>query len=298
VTTSWSIPNSPPGGPQASCLWAVLFPADCKLLLPRIYTDSDGSITKENCGVRLPAMVTIDPEHERRRLAEFYADQLDGELEKVAGQAYELTEIAREALKAELSKRGLTPEFVEQRPVILKKEALPKAGDPPPPKIGNEEPRSGGGELELRDMVTIRKFRDLPEALFAKGSLESAGIECALVDDNMVRLDWFISNLLGGVKLMVNSEDAKEADEILNQPIPEQFDAAGSGEYQQPHCPQCQSLDVAFQELNKPVAYVSAFIGVPLPVSRHAWRCHSCHAEWEDAPETDLDALDNEADRH
>ena len=72
--------------------------------------------------------------------------------------------------------------------------------------------------------MSIRRFRDLPEALLAKGGLESAGIECFLADDNMVRLDWFISNLLDGVKLLVNSGDAEDAVTVLNQSIPENFD--------------------------------------------------------------------------
>jgi hypothetical protein len=37
-------------------------------------------------------------------------------------------------------------------------------------------------------MVTIRQIRDLPEALLAKGSLESAGIEVVLTDENIVRI--------------------------------------------------------------------------------------------------------------
>jgi hypothetical protein len=130
-------------------------------------------------------------------------------------------------------------------------------------------------------MVTIRQFRDLPEALFAKGSLESAGIECGLIDDNMVRLDWFISNLLGGVKLQVRREDAAIAQEILEQPIPENLDVSGVGEYEQPRCPKCQSLDINFQEV-APSAYFSAALNVPIPFHRRAWRCHSCDAEWED----------------
>jgi hypothetical protein len=134
---------------------------------------------------------------------------------------------------------------------------------------------------EPSQLVTIRKFRDLPAALLAKGSLESAGIACLLADDNMVRLDWFISNLIGGVKLQVKPEDAAAATEILDQPIPEEFDVEGSGAYRQPRCPHCQSLDVSFEELDKPVAYVSAYIGVPLPVHRRDWRCHSCGREWE-----------------
>lgn len=222
-------------------------------------------------------MTRIDPEQERKRLFEFYSQQLDGELEKVAGQAYELTDLAREALRAEMARRGLSAALVENAPVAPAPSALP--GDPPP----DEPPVEAlpGGELEMRKMVIIRKFRDLPEALFAKGSLESAGIECAMVDDNMVRLDWFISNLLGGVKLQVSQEDAADAEEILSQPIPEHFDVTGIGDYQQPRCPKCQSLDINFQEVS-PAAYVSAYVNVPIPFHRRAWRCHSCDAEWED----------------
>jgi hypothetical protein len=136
--------------------------------------------------------------------------------------------------------------------------------------------------VELQHLVTIRKFRDLPEALLAKGSLESAGVECYLTDDNMVRMDWFISNLLGGVKLNVKAEDASAAMEILSQPIPEGFEVEGSGPYRQPRCPACQSLDVSFEELNKPVAYTTAYIGLPLPVRHPAWRCHACSHAWQD----------------
>ena len=128
----------------------------------------------------------------------------------------------------------------------------------------------------------------MPEALLAKGCLESAGIESCLVDDNMVRLDWFWSNLVGGIKLQVDPKDIEVANEILEQPIPDGFDVAGVGEYQQPHCPRCESLDVNFQEV-LPAAYVSAYLSVPIPFHRRAWRCHSCDAEWED------DGVDAEA---
>jgi hypothetical protein len=225
-------------------------------------------------------MAQLDPEQERRRLVEFYSRQMDGELEKVAGQAYELTGLAREALQAELLRRGLTARFVETAPVIARKEIPVMPGDPPPPPLA--EPGPPDGELEQRELVTIRKFRDLPEALLARGSLESAGIEALLTDDNIVRMDWFWSNLMGGIKLQVDPEEAEAAINILDQPILEGFAVAGIGEYEQPRCPACQSLDVAFQELNKPIAYTSAYLGVPVPLRRRAWRCHACRAEWED----------------
>jgi hypothetical protein len=89
--------------------------------------------------------------------------------------------------------------------------------------------------------VTWSRFgaQNLPEALLAKGILDSSGIECFLTDDNMVRMDWFISNLLGGVKLLVNREDVEAATAILDEPTPELLDVEGVGEYQQPRCPEC-----------------------------------------------------------
>jgi|SRR5579871_383243 len=230
-------------------------------------------------------MTRIDPEAERRRLADFYCGQMDGELEKTAGQAYELTDVARETLQAEIARRGLSVAFAGSAPLRPVAPILP--GDPPPrqPALKPGEGKGRDQDIQDRGMVTIRKFRDLPEALFAKGSLESAGIECALLDDNMVRLDWFISNLLGGVKLQVRPEDADIAEEILDQPIPENFDVSGIGEYVQPRCPKCQSLDVNFQEV-APAAYLSTAVSVPIPFHRRAWRCHSCNVEWEDDGET------------
>jgi hypothetical protein len=236
-------------------------------------------------------MARQDPDQERRRLTEFYAGQLDGELEKVAAQAYELTELAREVLRAEVSRRGLDVIFVEQPPTITPKQLEAKPGDPPPAQPAKEEPEPEDDHFELRTLITLRQFRDLPEALLAKSCLNSAGIECMLLDDNLVRLDWFWSNLVGGVKLKVEPSDAESAMEILNQSIPEKIDVVGIGEYEQPHCPNCQSLDVTFRELNRPVSYATVWLNLPIPVHRKAWRCHSCNVQWEDdgqVPSTDL----------
>src|SRR5882672_11202427 len=161
------------------------------------------------------------------RLAARYAEMRDDELERIAGDAASLTETAQRALSAELSRRRLTA---------------------PPSKTDPGDDRFDEIDADGPVPVTLRRFRDLPEALLAKGSLESAGIDCHLVDDNMVRMDWFISNLLGGVKLQVWPEDAAEATEILNLPIPETLEVEGSGPYQQPHCPNCNSMDVTFEE--------------------------------------------------
>lgn len=97
---------------------------------------------------------------------------------------------------------------------------------------------------------------------------------------HMVRLDWFISNLIGNAKLIVKPEDVDDAEAILDQPIPEEFEYGESEEFEQPRCPKCQSVDITFESLNKPVAYGSAWLGFPLPLKSEKWICNHCGARW------------------
>ncbi len=64
-----------------------------------------------------------------------------------------------------------------------------------------------------RDLVTIRQFGDMSEALLAKGCLEAAGFDAFLTDLNIARLDWPASR---GLRLQVRPEDAEAALEVLD----------------------------------------------------------------------------------
>jgi len=169
-------------------------------------------------------MARIDPEQERRRLAEFYAYQMDGELEKVAGQAEELTDLAREALLAEMARRGLsTAKLEEQTEPDEAAASVSERGE----LVINESAHRDRNDAEFRDLVTIRSFWDLLEAELAKGLLDAAGIECFLSDSNMVRMDWFNANALGGVKLRVDPRNVEAANRILDESV---ADAAAAEE--------------------------------------------------------------------
>lgn len=122
----------------------------------------------------------------------------DGELLKLALQSADLSDAAWEALEDELEHRNL--------------------------EVPEPEPSADIGLPEMRDLVLLRRFRDVPEALLAKGRLDAFGIECFLADENMVRMDWFISNLLGGVKLLVSPDDFSRASRILNEPAFDQIE--------------------------------------------------------------------------
>ena len=147
---------------------------------------------------------TMASETERARLTRIYADMSDEALLEMAAERQSLTDIAKEVLSAELSTRNLHAEEVAL-PVEVTK-------DEEEAHIREEVTAPYSGPL-----VMVKRFRDLPEAFVAKSILESAKIDCFLADENMVRIDWFISNLLGGAKLMVRPEDAETASALLDE---------------------------------------------------------------------------------
>ena len=210
-----------------------------------------------------------DSEQEQHRLSALYAGMSDGELRKVAEDAGSLSEAALRALAEEARRRELDIALAVSAVLM--------------------------DEVEQQELVVIHQFRDLPEALLAKGLLDSADIECFLVDDNMIRLNWFISNLLCGVKLAVRPEDAEAALDILEQPIAERFEVEGLGMYEQPRCPRCGSVDIRHEgHIDKRFALPALYVaGIPAPVFRNVWKCASCGAEWRD--DADEALMDDES---
>src|ERR1700678_3176770 len=130
----------------------------------------------------------LDP----KDIADGYKNMPEGELLKVAHSYDSLTEIAQTALRAEFARRNLEP------PIVEDEEAAP----------------------ERRKLVTLCRYRDLSEAIVARTLLESAGIYVFLRDENLVRLDWQVSNLVGGRRRQVEAKDQAGAAELLEQSIP------------------------------------------------------------------------------
>ncbi len=114
------------------------------------------------------------------------------------------------------------------------------------------------------DLITLWRYRDLPEALIAHSKLDAEGFDCFLADDNILSLNWFLSTAVGGVRLRVFT-----AEEI-------------GEEYQQPACPNCGSLDVDFETMHKGIALVALWLlALPLPIPRNSWKCQDCGNRWQ-----------------
>jgi hypothetical protein len=209
-------------------------------------------------------MGKIDQRQERERLAARYAAMSD--LEKVGQNPGALTDWAFEALREEMTKRGLD-----------------WAGKdlPLPSQTVRAETNEDVGNIP----VVIRHYRDIPEAMTDRMVLEAADIDCYLYDENMVRLDWLWSNLLGGLKLVVRQSDAEDAEKALNSRQNEKFDVEGVGEYEQELCPKCGSKEVSCDELLKRIAGAGLLLGLPIAIHQRGWNCHNCGHTWEVAEE-------------
>jgi hypothetical protein len=199
----------------------------------------------------------IDWRIERERLDTLYKGMSDGELQEVANDRDSLTDEARKALRAEMLERGMAAP-----PETKAVAADDREKDGPPP-------------------VIVGRYRDLPTATVAKSVLDSAGIESFLVDDNFIRLDWLMSNALGGMKLLVRGGEGEEAKKLLDAQVPEKFDVEGVGEYEQPRCPKCGSYEISLNGLDKKIAYTGLLIGIPIPAVQSGWTCQACGHTWK-----------------
>jgi hypothetical protein len=207
--------------------------------------------------------VPVDPEKERRRLVDLYARMPLAQLQSIASDPMSLTETARTTIEAELRRRGISEVISERAPA-------------------NQSDEGTENEADASRLVVLCRFRDLQEALLAQGMLDSAGIQSFMADENTVRMNWMWSNAISGIRLLVRVEDAPEAAHILDQPIPQHLDIPHVGEYQQPGCPRCGSLEVSFEGLNKVISYGSLLVGIPFPLHRQGWKCQGCGHTWSE----------------
>lgn len=211
-----------------------------------------GAAVRSDAAVLLPSRcMQIDPEE----FAASYAKMSEPELLDLARSYDSLTEAAQAALRAEFARRGMETPTVQ-----------------------------GGEALEGRTLATVSRYRDLSEAIVARSMLESAGIYAYLRDENLVRLDWQVSNFIGGIRLQVAMEDKSAAEELLNQPIPDSIHFGDQPDFSQPHCPVCNSPDITFEGSSRGAALASLYLlSLPLPLGEESWLCNSCGARWQEA---------------
>jgi hypothetical protein len=190
------------------------------------------------------------------------------ELQSLLADLHSLVPEARSALAAEFASRNL--KF-----------------DEPPIQVYSSS--------QYRELVTIRRYRDLSEALVARAVIESAGIFCFLKDENFARLEWQISNFIGGIRLQVGAQDVETAEAILSQPIPNEISIPDQPGFIQPRCPRCTSTDITWERQGRKAALASLYLfSLPLPRGPESWHCNSCDLRWvEDDDPSEIESPNN-----
>ncbi len=187
-----------------------------------------------------------------------YAELDDAALLHLADRRDSLTPQAQDILSQELKERGLTPPDVVQ-------ELHPDLANSPV-------------------WVTVERFRDLSSAIVARGALEAADIPCFLRDENTVRLDWQISNFIGGMRLQVQDQDASAALAVLRQTSPSETQNGPSELDGEERCPFCGSTDVHRVERGLGLRAAALWMfSIPLPRGPREWHCRHCGRQFAES---------------
>ncbi|MDE2422099.1 MAG: DUF2007 domain-containing protein [Gammaproteobacteria bacterium] len=137
----------------------------------------------------------------------------------------------------------------------------------------------------MTNLVVIATFSFPLEAQIARTSLESAGIEVLVADEHTINMDWLYSNAMGGVRLLVESEDVDEARRVLgtdfSQDVDENFLVNEKNATDVIHCRRCGSDQVyAFTKGEPPTFLTFMLLGLPLVFYKHGQKCKDCGAFW------------------
>jgi hypothetical protein len=198
-----------------------------------------------------------DRDHEST-FADLYRLLSEAELRDQLAEWQSLVPDARAAIAAEFNSRNLP--FAE-----------------PASTVGDSRP-------VYRDLITLRRYRDLSEAIVARGVIESAGIFCFLKDENLVRLDWQISNFIGGIRLQVGANDVEGAEAILKENIPDIIEFPDQPDFHQPRCPRCSSVSISYERHGRKGALAFLYLfSLPVPRGGASWTCQNCDLHWTDS---------------
>ena len=203
-----------------------------------------------------------DYQQEQNRLAQLYRNMHEGELENVAAEAYNLTDVAREALSFEISSRGLKIPLNLELPVDEDAEPLPPTDD--------------GFVPDDDDIVSVYVAHEMDELMRVKDILDRERVECFLGEEKTRNPKDLSASFHGDVRVRVWLAQQRHAIELLNAAIPDYGKREGSDELEV-RCPACKSDGVIFEERD-----VESTGGKLTNQSKFRWVCDDCGHEWED----------------
>ena len=133
--------------------------------------------------------------------------------------------------------------------------------------------------MQEEKFTLLRRFQYSSEAIIYKGKLESQGIDVFLRDNNTIDSNPLYSNLLGGVKLYVKTEDFDKAVEILGDVSLYSVD----DDNQFIKCPKCgkEQVEMETSITGLKSLFRVIFLGAfALLFAKHKYKCQNCQFEF------------------
>jgi DNA-directed RNA polymerase subunit M/transcription elongation factor TFIIS len=129
-------------------------------------------------------------------------------------------------------------------------------------------------------LVTVGSYSTPYEASLVQAKLDSFGIDASVADAEIIRMNWTLSNALGGVKVQVPETQAEEALRILAA-APGDESAEAQDETEVVTCPVCGSRNMRFFQDKRGSMLTWLLVGFPIIPSRSKWECADCGNKWE-----------------
>jgi DNA-directed RNA polymerase subunit RPC12/RpoP len=128
-------------------------------------------------------------------------------------------------------------------------------------------------------LITLKTFSSDISAHLLKTRLESEGVECFILDENIVRLNSFYDLAVGGIRLQVREEDFQRAKALI-----EEWEGLPylDEENRELRCPKCQSTSVyaGFKSFNTAAGWLTLVISFLLVIypffTKTVFRCKEC----------------------
>jgi predicted RNA-binding Zn-ribbon protein involved in translation (DUF1610 family) len=136
------------------------------------------------------------------------------------------------------------------------------------------------------DLVIIQTFDNYFSANIQLTRLRAAGIECYLKDEYVVTIDPFLSNAIGGIKLMV-----KKTEEYKVRKLIRELNASSDSQLL---CPQCGSHKFILVPKRSPenmLAAITTWLLSSYAVSaENVYQCNACGFESDTLPEQESES--------
>ncbi|HZP04235.1 MAG TPA: hypothetical protein VFB43_04990 [Terracidiphilus sp.] len=206
-----------------------------------------------------------DPVEEWRRLTEHYRTLTDDQLNELAIDLADLTEVAQQILRSEMKSRGLRdPQAPLAAQTEVQRVLAPESDD----SLDLEQSRDTPHEYTWKTL--LRECNSREEAWQLAEMLRRAGIESWLDGPGFysphAELD------LTNPRILVAADELDQARIIIAQPIPQSIvdeSRMRMPEFELPTCPACGTADPLLESVD--------------PVN--LWRCETCGRQWTDPGE-------------